>query len=228
MKKLSKSILVSFIAITILLINSCSLERRYHRNGFNVKWNHISLRTKNDKNLSTSNYEIENNINTSEKSKEGQCSNYESLNESNLSSSNDNIIVLNENKTYENSSVLNEVKDQWKSSRLTIENNPKNDDGSAERFESINKNDLKKHSKISKKPIENDEKEYSWTAAILLCFFLGVLGIHRFYLGHIGMGVLYLLTGGLCGIGALIDFILLLTGGLKPKNGKFKDDDSGL
>ncbi len=54
--------------------------------------------------------------------------------------------------------------------------------------------------------------------AALLWFFLGGLGIHRFYLGHIGMGILYLLTGGLCGIGWFIDGILLLTGVLKPKN----------
>lgn len=57
--------------------------------------------------------------------------------------------------------------------------------------------------------------------ALLLCIFLGGLGIHRFYLGHIGMGVLYLLTGGLCGIGWLIDTILILTGDLKPKGGRY-------
>ncbi len=57
--------------------------------------------------------------------------------------------------------------------------------------------------------------------AVVLWFFLGLLGIHRFYLGHIGMGILYLLTGGLCGIGWLIDGILFLTGGLKPKNGDY-------
>lgn len=61
----------------------------------------------------------------------------------------------------------------------------------------------------------------SLLVAGLLWFFLGLLGFHRFYLGHIGMGVLYLLTGGLCGIGWIIDGILLLTGGLKPKNGEF-------
>lgn len=64
----------------------------------------------------------------------------------------------------------------------------------------------------------------SFVVTLILWFFLGYLGIHRFYLGHIGMGLLYLFTGGLCGIGWIIDIILLLTGGLKPKNGEFKDN----
>lgn len=46
--------------------------------------------------------------------------------------------------------------------------------------------------------------------AVLLCFFLGVFGVHRFYEGKIGTGILYLFTGGLFGIGAFIDFIILL------------------
>lgn len=46
--------------------------------------------------------------------------------------------------------------------------------------------------------------------ALLLCFFLGVLGVHKFYEGKAGMGVLYLFTGGLCGVGVLVDFITLL------------------
>ena len=47
-------------------------------------------------------------------------------------------------------------------------------------------------------------------AALALCFFLGIFGAHKFYEGKIGMGILYLFTGGLCGIGALVDFIALL------------------
>lgn len=47
--------------------------------------------------------------------------------------------------------------------------------------------------------------------ALLLCLFLGVVGGHKFYEGKVGMGVLYLFTGGLFGIGALIDFIVILT-----------------
>ena len=47
--------------------------------------------------------------------------------------------------------------------------------------------------------------------AFCLCFFLGFLGAHKFYEGKAGMGILYLFTGGLFGIGALIDLIVILT-----------------
>ena len=46
--------------------------------------------------------------------------------------------------------------------------------------------------------------------AFLLCFFLGFLGAHKFYEGKIGMGILYIFTCGLFGIGWLVDCIVLL------------------
>ena len=55
--------------------------------------------------------------------------------------------------------------------------------------------------------------------AILLCFFLGVLGIHRFYVGKIGTGILMVLTLGGLGIWNLIDFVVLVTGNFKDKEG---------
>lgn len=46
--------------------------------------------------------------------------------------------------------------------------------------------------------------------AFFLCLFLGGIGAHKFYEGKVGMGILYLLTVGLFGIGWIIDFFILL------------------
>ena len=56
--------------------------------------------------------------------------------------------------------------------------------------------------------------------ALLLSIFLGELGIDRFYLGYIGLGILKLLTGGGLGIWWLVDLILIATGKMKTKDGQ--------
>ena len=55
--------------------------------------------------------------------------------------------------------------------------------------------------------------------AFLLCLVLGFFGAHCFYTGKIGMGILYLLTGGLFGIGWLVDLIRIAAGSYSDKNG---------
>lgn len=46
--------------------------------------------------------------------------------------------------------------------------------------------------------------------ALLLCIFLGIFGGHKFYEGKVGLGILYIFTLGLFGIGLFIDFIVIL------------------
>jgi len=62
--------------------------------------------------------------------------------------------------------------------------------------------------------------EKGFVPTVLLCFFLGVLGIHRFYVGKIGTGILQLVTLGGLGIWALIDFILIIVGKFTDRDGR--------
>lgn len=83
---------------------------------------------------------------------------------------------------------------------------------------------LKKAQKKIKKAMENPDTNNAGgpkkqLVAFLLCWFFGVLGIHRFYLGYVGIGIIQLLTGGGCGIWVLIDFIRIITGDMRAKDG---------
>ncbi len=52
---------------------------------------------------------------------------------------------------------------------------------------------------------------------LFLCIFLGPYGIHYFYVGKIGIGILYLLTAGLFGIGWIVDIFRIILGNFKDK-----------
>ncbi len=76
------------------------------------------------------------------------------------------------------------------------------------------------HCGCSATPIYHNASPYSKMVALLLCFFLGCLGIHSFYVGKVGTGFLQLITCGGCGIWALIDFIVIATGGFEDAQGR--------
>ncbi|MED3804852.1 TM2 domain-containing protein [Lysinibacillus xylanilyticus] len=59
----------------------------------------------------------------------------------------------------------------------------------------------------------------NYIATILLCFFLGSLGAHRFYAGKIGTGILMVITVGGLGIWTLIDFITIIIGKFRDSEG---------
>ena len=55
--------------------------------------------------------------------------------------------------------------------------------------------------------------------ALVLCVLLGYMGIHRFYVGKIGTGILWLLTLGCFGIGWIVDIVMLCCNKFADKSG---------
>ena len=68
---------------------------------------------------------------------------------------------------------------------------------------------------------ETSKSEKDWIATLLLSLFFGGLGVHRFYVGKVGTGLLMLFTLGGLGIWALIDLIMVIVG-------KFTDGEGNL
>ena len=73
----------------------------------------------------------------------------------------------------------------------------------------INNSNMNTNTNVNNNTGFRGNPKNKWVA-LLLCFFLGYIGAHKFYEEKAGMGILYLFTGGLCGIGVLIDFISII------------------
>lgn len=71
---------------------------------------------------------------------------------------------------------------------------------------------------------EPDRSDKNKWAAFFLCLFLGGLGIHRFYVGKVGTGILWLclfaLSRGLWTVAVLVDLIFIVMGKFRDKNGR--------
>ncbi|MFK7931208.1 MAG: TM2 domain-containing protein [Myxococcota bacterium] len=55
------------------------------------------------------------------------------------------------------------------------------------------------------------DKDVGISYVLLVVSFFGIAGLHRLYLGRVVSGLLWLFTGGLCGVGTLVDLFLLPT-----------------
>lgn len=73
----------------------------------------------------------------------------------------------------------------------------------------INNDNINTNTNAGINPVFDPKLKNKWVA-FLLCLFLGWLGVHKFYEEKIGMGVLYLFTFGLFGIGVIVDLIIIL------------------
>ena len=179
------------------VVSNKRIQKRKYTKGFNIK-----SQKKNNYNLafkdqSSSEFSSKNNVNENSDlflaSKEGVIIGQTIANQSLRTELNN--ILINEKKSNKISNVSNPV----------LVKDLKNELKS-------NKKEIRKAIKTlaksgSKAPVTGQEK----TVALILLLLVGALGVHKFYLGQTGKGILYLFTGGLCGIGLIIDLIKLLT-----------------
>jgi len=185
------------------VVSNKRIQKRKYTKGFNIKSqnnNHNLASKDQSSSVFSSEVSVENNDNTNTDlilaSREGVIIEQSIANQTlRTELKNLNILLTKEKKsTKTNKSVdpvlLKDLKKKFKANKKEVKENVKT---------------LVKSTK--KEPVSGNEK----TVALVLLLLVGVLGIHKFYLGQIGAGILYLLTGGLCGIGLIIDLIKLLT-----------------
>ena len=219
MKKTTTSKLGLLMAVVAILISSCStnatFSKRYHSRGFNIAWgggsaannNPVKQTPKKVKAKSDGVAIAQNTENLTVQSVNSTENAAVEASIVNTAVASNNILAKNEVATVKNATQTSTQ--AVKSSTVVSKKASVN---------AISKT----NTKAVKKNADPGEGK-SQLIALILCIFVGVLGIHRFYLGYTMEGVLQLLTGGGCGVWALIDLIRIITGDLKPKDGDYTE-----
>ena len=205
MKKTTTSKFGLLMAMVAILISSCStnatFSKRYHSRGFNIAWGGGAAANNSPVKQTPKKVKAKSDVVA-------------------VAQNTDNVTVQSvkstENTAMEASTVTTAVVSNnilAKNEVATVKNATQTSTHAVKLSTVVSKKaKLTPVSSVSNKALS---QEIDWVAFIL-CFFLGGLGIHRFYLGYPLIGVLQILTLGGFGIWILIDLIRIITGDLGP------------
>ena len=208
MKSIFTKITLVLLAGTTLF--SCSVEKRYHSGGWN-----IGLRKggTNESKKESSRYAA---VKSAKATQTPQAQSAES-----------SIVTAKENFTVNNAAASIAAQEDLKINRQEkVEEAATQNSEISEKFNVVKTSKVfaeKQMNKVTSAKNEKQEGSKSWLVTVLLCFFLGAIGIHRFYLGYTAIGIIQLLTLGGLGLWTLIDFIRILIRDLQPKDGSYED-----
>jgi len=179
--------------LSVILISSCSIQKRVYLSGYNIDWKSNAKHFEEKK--------IASNKSTNK---------ITPIDVKTILEQNKIEVVSNTNELVITASAAKQINQiSTKSIKLLTKNTIKTN-LSAPAVKVYNYKAAKYNSNL-KNNSSTSGADIDWVTAAI-CFFFGYLGVHRFMKGDIGMGILYLFTGGLCGIGVLIDFIKILQG----------------
>ncbi len=196
--------IILFAAAAIFMVSSCTIEKRLYNSGYHVEWNHSNKHVDSDQ---VAQEESSSEVREVETVVVNRTANADQVVEESVANNDAVVAVVEATEKVGSNEVVSTTNAVSQESAVA-----------SDKDQQVKAKESKKAEK-SKAPGGGK----SQLIALLLCFFIGFLGIHRFYLGYTGIGILMLLTGGLCGLLVLIDFIRIIIGDLGPNGGSYSD-----
>jgi hypothetical protein len=210
MKNLNKLILAG-LSVAIITA-SCSIEKRVHNSGYHITWNKVKHQADGEK-VETANNEVKEHKNKNFVNLGQETAATNEVARENAVQANLDVVKIEqiENKLTQSSVSTKEVARNSNVVESTSALNGQFSKSAKSADSKVIKSALKKIEKSSKAKKANGDKEL--IILLLLWFFLGFFAAHRWYAGKpVGWNILFILTGGGCGIWALVDLVNIITG----------------